>query len=143
MYIYQQRTGELYDIPLSMSVGSFAKVQDILDNGGTLLGTGYSGHSEGKNNPELENEKMVGPIPRGWYKIGEPQYIMPIPPGPHGPYTLSLSPEGHSAFKRSGFLIHGDNVNHTASCGCIVLSHDLRLKIGEGTSRYLMVANLP
>jgi hypothetical protein len=46
-------------------------------------------------------------------------------------------------FGRSGFLIHGDNaeMNHTASDGCIILSHDIREQIDESEDRVLIVTS--
>jgi hypothetical protein len=142
MYIYLQKSGELFDIPLSMAVGSLASKKDIVDNGGVLLGTGYSGSGEGRNNPALESKKMKGPIPAGWYSIDNPECIPPEPAGPHGVYVMRLTPDGHRAHGRDGFMIHGDNAHHTASCGCIVLLPNLRHMIGEGKSKTLMVADL-
>ena len=37
-----------------------------------LVGVGYSGRDEGKNNPLMQCKKDVGPIPRGWWTIEEP-----------------------------------------------------------------------
>ena len=101
---YLQSTGEL-----------------LLD--GKHVGKGYSGKGEGLNNPAKEDVENLGPIPRGEWSIG-----------PHfkhetkGPVVMRLTPIGHKAHDRSGFLIHGDNdkMNHTASNGCIILPAELR-----------------
>ncbi len=46
MWTYCQKTGEL------------------LQNG-VLVATGYSGQGNGRNNPDLQEDHDVGPIPRG------------------------------------------------------------------------------
>ena len=38
---------------------------------GKDLGTGYSGHGEGVNNPAKEDVKNVGPIPAGNWTVGK------------------------------------------------------------------------
>lgn len=94
----------------------------------TLLGvlsTGiYSGHGDGLNNPDMEQDRGIGPIPRGVWTIGTWE------DDPHlGPCVARLAPAGSTeAFGRSGFFIHGDNarMNHSASDGCIIVPHDLR-----------------
>lgn len=142
MYIYLQKSGEIYEIPICLELGSLKNKTEILANRGRLMGTGYSGHGDGMNNPDAEKKPLVGPIPKGWYRIGEPECVPPEPAGSHGPYIIPLQPDGHYAFGRSGFLIHGDNATHAASCGCIVLNRPLREEIGSGVSRYLLVMNL-
>ena len=95
---------------------------------GQLRGYGYSGFGEGHNNPALEGVANVGPIPRGRYR-------MTLLDGDHGALkapVIRLTPEGHSACGRDGFLIHGDNWNHTASQGCAVtFLHSLRVQIAD------------
>ena len=88
---------------------------------GTFEGTGYSGHAEGRNNPELEWKPNIGPIPRGRYKIGKPYFHPRL-----GPLTFNLEPMGHSACNRTDFRIHGNNAANDASQGCIVLGRSLR-----------------
>ena len=92
---------------------------------GVLQGCGYSGHGEGKLNPELDWEPSVGPIPRGLWRAVR----LIVPMTPHGPYVLVLAPaEGTETHGRDGFLCHGDSVEHPgeASLGCIILSRALR-----------------
>lgn len=85
-----------------------------LPNGDTL--TGYSGHDAGRNNPDMETVPTIGPCPRGLYTIGAPHT------SPHtGPYTMNLDPVGHDACGRTALRIHGDNVAHDASEGCIII----------------------
>lgn len=97
-------------------------------------GFGYSGHSEGRNNPAMESEHMVGPIPRGRYKIG-PAFDHPQ----KGPICFRLTPDGHDALGRSGFMIHGDNITHDASEGCIILGRLVRQAIRDDHETVLEV----
>lgn len=90
----------------------------------TLIGIGYSGHAEGLDDPDMEAVVAIGPIPRGEWKID--RWLEKH--GTKGPIVARLSPVGHNAHGRSGFLIHGDNssLNHTASHGCIISSRAIR-----------------
>jgi hypothetical protein len=86
--------------------------------------TGYSGAGSGRNNHDMEAVVNVGPIPVGLYAIGQPQN------SPHlGPVVMALTPIGHKAHNRTGFMIHGDNRTHTASHGCIILGRATRQAI--------------
>jgi hypothetical protein len=95
-----------------------------LSKSGKSLYQGYSGHEEGKNNPQMEDVHDKGPLPTGKYSIGRP-----IDTATHGPYVLPLTPDPNNImFGRSGFLIHGDSVHNpgTASLGCIILPRPAR-----------------
>lgn len=101
-------------------------------------GSGYSGHGEGKNNPRRQTVHDVGPIPCGFWEICGPPYIS----ADHGPFVLRLSPlPGTQTFGRSGFLIHGDSRENPgeASMGCIILPHEVRVKIWQSGERRLEV----
>src|SRR5437870_7779771 len=71
---------------------------------GAVVGTGYSGHGTGLNNPEKEKEPNVGPIPVGEWTISEA-----FKHNSKGPLVMRLTPVGHIAHGRTEFLIHGDN----------------------------------
>lgn len=104
--IYNQKTGELFN------------------NKGLLLGTGYSGHGIGKNNPDYESVKNVGPIPKGLYKLGKP-----FDSDHTGPYSIPLIPDpSNKMFGRSSFLMHGDDKEHPgeASLGCTIFPRFIR-----------------
>ena len=93
----------------------------------TTLGTCYSGHGAGVNNPAMENVPMVGPIPVGVYTIGKP-FTHPT----CGPEAMRLTPNpGTNDFGRGGFLMDGDNseLNHTASEGCIIAAKVIRNQV--------------
>jgi hypothetical protein len=103
---------------------------------GTLLAAGYSGRvPDGKNDPDKQCVVNVGPIPRGWYTIGEPLSTKTKP------YYMPLEPnQGTDTCGRSAFQIHGDNTTHTASTGCIVVSpRALREEIWTSGDRLLRV----
>lgn len=94
-------------------------------SGSALVGMGYSGLGPGKNNSAMECVPDIGPIPRGnWSIVGKP-----FNDPDHGPYCLRLEPQpGTSTCGRSGFLIHGDSIEHpgSASKGCIIQSRGIR-----------------
>jgi hypothetical protein len=53
---------------------------------------------------------------------------------------MDLAPAvGTDTFGRSAFLIHGDNLTHTASHGCIILRREVRVQINQSTDRELIV----
>ena len=105
--------------------------------GDTVVGTGYSGNEEGKNNPAFERTPNVGPIPRGQYEIGPP-----FDTETHGPFVMKLTASGPTyTYGRSGFLIHGDSVYApgTASEGCIILARAVRERIASSQDNLLTV----
>jgi hypothetical protein len=112
---------------------------DLFHNG-QFVGTGYSGkgrtREQGRNNGQLEHQRGIGPIPRGRWRIGRSENH------PHtGPISIRLSPVGHEAHGRSGFLIHGNNAADDASTGCIIMARSIRLEIiGSGDKDLEVVA---
>lgn len=106
-----------------------------LTHDGEFIGTGYSGHGEGRNNPYDISIADTGPIPLGVWDIG-PSYTDAI----RGPIVMRLAPESDTeTFGRSGFLIHGDNATHTASTGCIILGPAIRREIDQSQDKNLRV----
>ena len=108
---------------------------------GKLLGKGYSGAPEGKNDYEKEHIKNVGPIPIGLWTI-DGHYES----GTLGPNVIVLNPHRHEAHGRTAFRIHGDSKKNPgdASQGCIVLPPDIRQLIIDGftlerSNTFLMV----
>ncbi len=102
---------------------------------GTLAGTGYSGHGEGKNNPALQHVGRVGPLPVGYYTIGETTNTK-------GPLTVILEPDPHNfMFGRSTFRMHGDSSQHPgeASEGCIIQGHGVRAEFAADKGNKLAV----
>lgn len=98
--------------------------------------SGYSGTGAGRNAPDAQAIRNVGPIPRGAYTIGPPQDT-----ATHGPHVMRLTPLPETeTFGRDGFLIHGDNARHDASQGCIILDRVTRDVIsGSGDTRLNVV----
>jgi hypothetical protein len=106
---------------------TFSQSSGILTHDGKHVATGYSGHDDGKNNPDKQAVADVGPCPQGRYSIGPPRDSDHV-----GPYAMPLTPmPGTNTFGRSSFMIHGDSIVHpgTASHGCIILLRDARQQI--------------
>lgn len=125
MWTYVQRSGHLL-------------------HNGELVGSGYSGFEQGKNDPAWQDVIGVGPIPSGYYTIGRPTCVEV--PGPHGPFVLPLTPDPKNEMHgRAGFLIHGDAILHagSASHGCIILQRTIRNTIaGSGDASLAVVPDL-
>lgn len=116
-WIYRQRSGAL------------------IEPNGTVIAHGYSGFGEGKNNPEMQYVKSVGPVPVGSYKIGPPYNSPKV-----GPYALILdSLPGTDTRGRGDFRIHGDNATNTASHGCLIFPRNIREAIWKSKDRTLTV----
>ena len=118
MFIYSQESGSLWD------------------ENGDIVSNGYSGYGRGKNSPDHDHIKSIGPIPRGkWVMTGvyDSQKI--------GPLAIKLEPSGHDAHGRTYFRIHGDSSKHPgeASKGCIVLPRVIRQFIINGGDLVLLV----
>jgi type VI secretion system (T6SS) effector TldE1-like protein len=137
MFEYSQKTGEFRMLaPTSMNLGS------------DLLACGYAGRDveennctiRGRNNPAAESIHHVGPLPKGLYTICAAKRH------PHlGPVSLALIPAGENVmYGRGDFWIHGDNAEHDASHGCIILNLACRKQIDafvlRGENRLQVVA---
>lgn len=119
MWIYEQKSGWL------------------ISPEGKKIAQGYSGAGEGRNNPDMQMVKDVGPIPCGLYTIHAP-----VDTVTHGPYVMRLEPASvNEMFDRAGFLLHGDSVVNpgTASLGCPVLPRYARERVGESSDKVLEV----
>jgi hypothetical protein len=80
---------------------------------------GYAGRGPGKNNPQAQGLRNLGPLPRGRYLVRPPHYHPRL-----GPMAFRLVPQpSNEMCGRSGFLIHGDSRRNPgqASRGCIIL----------------------
>lgn len=116
MYFYSQSTGRL---------------QHGINNTLTIIGTGYAGgncgkNPEGRNNPAMQGVRMIGPLPRGVYTIGQPIEHTKL-----GPCAVPLTPDpSNDMMGRSAFFIHADTITPgDASEGCIVLGPSIRQRI--------------
>ncbi|WP_429322786.1 tlde1 domain-containing protein [Paraburkholderia sp. GAS448] len=120
------------DVPWIYSQGS-----GQLKRNGVVVAIGYSGGGEGKNNPRIEQQRDVGPIPHGVYHIGRPRNS-----SRHGPHSMTLTPvPGTQTWGRSGFLIHADSIEHPgeASEGCIIFPLRIRQLISSSRETTLVV----
>ena len=109
----------------------------LISDSGEVVGIGYSGLGNGRNNPQAEAIHQVGPIPCGLYTVQPPRDTQT-----HGPFVLPLTPDpSNEMFGRDGFLMHGDSVRApgTASLGCIIQSRDVREKVWQSGDRQLKV----
>jgi hypothetical protein len=114
----------------TISSGEFA-------HDGQVLGHGYSGDPAHKNDPAYEPLRDEGPIPEGRYCIGAAEDT-----ATHGPHVMELwALPGVQLYGRSGFLIHGDSMEHpgAASHGCIVLCRTIRDYISDSGDHSLQV----
>jgi hypothetical protein len=123
MWVYQQDTGKMY---------SHYQV---------LVATGYAGGNEGNNpeginNPDMQNVKAIGPLPKGAYTFGEPILKSNL-----GPFAIPLIPdENNKMFGRDGFFCHGDTTpSGNASKGCIIMPRAIREAMWASPERQLMV----
>lgn len=108
-WVYYQSTGELFYTG-SPATSPFA--------------VGFSGAGSCKNDPNSQCVEDLGPIPRGWYTIGEPSTAHGWKPED---LYITLTPDADNDMcnsARDGFLIHGDNILHPGwgSEGCIVIN---------------------
>jgi len=103
-------------MPIHIYIISSGKFITVIDEKTFTVFSGYSGKGNAKNDVTRIAEKGVGPIPPGAYNL--------VSFGPHGklgPGCIGIVPNGHDALGRSGFFIHGDNADHDASHGCIII----------------------
>ena len=115
---------------------TYTQKTGVLTHDGRVIGYGYSGIDAGLNNPAMEDDHGVGPIPRGNWKIGS------VYSSDHlGPMVMNLDTVGHDAHGRSLFRMHGDNSlgNHTASHGCIIMARPIRQLVASTGDTTLVV----
>ena len=122
---------------------TYAQKTGELQKDGKPVATGYSGIGTGKNNPEMQKVRNVGPIPEGDWKIVGP----PVNTAEHGPFVLKLEPATETqTFGRGGFLVHGDSRESPgcASHGCVILPRAVREQVWNSGDRDLeVVAEMP
>lgn len=125
MWVYQQASGEL------------------TNPDGAFVAAGYAGgncgkNPEGRNNPDMQSVKDVGPLPCGKYFIGEPKDHPKL-----GPLAIPLTPDpSNEMFGRNAFYMHGDLIDGpagSASDGCIVLPRNVREYIWTSADHELIV----
>ena len=109
----------------------------LAHDGEVVTTGGWAGHDAGYNNPSMEMDHNIGPIPRGDWLIGDAVDSQHL-----GPVALPLVPQdGTETFGRGGFFIHGASVLHPdeSSHGCIILPRPVRMQIAASTDRILQV----
>lgn len=106
-------------------------------NDGQETVIGYSGNGPDKNNFGSIAIHDHGPIPPGMWYVGTA-----FDDAKHGPCVMRLTPASETeTFGRSGFLIHGDSIEHPgeASNGCIILPRQTRERINQSLDKSLLV----
>ena len=130
-------------IEINSQAWTYAQKTGELQQDGKQVANGYSGAGEGKNNPDMQSVRNVGPIPQGDWTITGPPANTPE----HGPYVLRLTPKDQTeTFGRSGFLMHGDSKSApgAASHGCIIMPRTVREQVWNSGDRDLqVVAEIP
>ncbi len=120
MWIYGQATGAL--------VAGSARIL-------VAEATGYAGNGPCRNEPSAQAIKNHGPIPRGLYTLDSVADSLHT-----GPFTITLTPDKRNVMHgRAAFRIHGDDQEHDASDGCIILPRGVREKIWNSGDRVLLV----
>lgn len=117
MWIYKQIIGQFWSLP------------DVF--------IGYSGQPPYVNEPTAQQLVGRGPLPRGFYTIGEAFTHPDL-----GPMAMRLTPDPcNRMYGRSDFLIHGDNPRHVgfSSNGCIVMPREAREAVNASTDKELEV----
>lgn len=103
----------------------------LYDDQNMLRGRGYAGRDAGKNNPEMENVKGIGPLPHGTYTGTQLFEKHPTV----GAYAILLTPDAETRARiltygrnPDSFFMHGDSQEHPglASHGCIVQQRPIR-----------------
>lgn len=116
---------------------TYEQITGRLFHNNELVGTGYSGHDPHKNDPDAQYVKGIGPIPVGKYFIG------PMHDSPNvGPDMMSLDAmAGTDTHGRGDFKMHGDSIKTpgTASHGCIIMAHPIRLQVAKSGDTSLEV----
>jgi hypothetical protein len=113
----------------------------LLDPDMAVAGSGYSGQPPHVNDTAAVDLKNEGPLPPGWYTMGQPVE------GTHlGPLSLPLEPDAENEMHgRGGFYCHGDSIDHPgyASDGCIILPRSVRDVLAASSDRRLRVVLQP
>lgn len=111
-YIFQVRAGRI-----------------IYPDGAVFAPGVWSGHGTGRNNPDMQDVRNVGPLPVGLYRFG------PMVNGGHlGPDVMALTRvDGGETFGRGDFYVHGAAIADPAmsSDGCIIVDRSHRERMNQ------------
>ena len=109
------------------------------DGSAELLGTGWAGndsrakvnldHVQGRNNPDMQAVRFIGPLPRWCYTVGAPIHHPEL-----GVLAFPLTPDPDTNGEMCGrgdFFIHGAGGDdpENSSEGCIIMPHDVRVHL--------------
>ena len=109
----------------------------LFDSTGKLIGQGYAGNGQWKNDPDSQDVKDHGPLCRGWYTM---THVIDSPKT--GPFSIVLVPDpNNEMFGRGDFLCHGDNMNDpgNGSDGCMVQEREVREQMWNGSDHRILV----
>lgn len=111
----------------------------MLDDQGVQIALGWAGNHEGKDNPDMQQVRCIGPLPQGTYKV-EPW----IEQHPHlGPCVAPLTQAAGETYGRGDFFIHGPSVASEKygqeSKGCIVIPRPMRMAVMEAAPDFVEV----
>jgi hypothetical protein len=114
----------------------------LSDPSGRFMCVGYAGgncgnNPEGVDNPDMQDVKSIGPLPRGYYTFG-----VPVEGSHLGPFAIPLIPDSENEMHdRGGFFLHGDKIGayQSASEGCIIMPRDIRNKCSASADHRLQV----
>lgn len=110
---------------------------------GEFMETAYSGHGLGLSNPAMQAAKGLGPLPCGFYTLGD------LEDHPHlGKDVMKLIPYlSNDMHGRDQLFWHGDEVAHPglhlASDGCLISSRLGRLRAANSSDHILKVIPRP
>lgn len=110
---------------------------ELIDPDGIMIEVGYSGAPGYVNRPIGERVEDHGVIPTGNYTM-----MAAIDHATCGPCSIPLTPDADNAMHgRDGFYMHGDTdeMNQTASSGCIIMSRPTRDMVNASPMRTLCV----
>ncbi|OXJ06775.1 tlde1 domain-containing protein [Burkholderia sp. AU6039] len=113
------------------------KTGRLTHDGDPVIEQGYSGRAAGKNNPDMQDQIGLGPIPTGSYSVSAP-----FEHSHAGACTMRLTPDGDTdTHRRTGFLIHADDPAHPRpiSDGCIVVDRRVCKRIWSSLDQQLNV----
>jgi len=128
-YIYVKNNPIIFTDPTGM-ICFYNQQSGRMDCTGPGSGQGHSGRGPGYNNPEYNNVRDMGPLPKGCYIVGAPYDA----PGTTGPISRRLDPFTpdfpYSDRDAGSFRMHGGGED--SSSGCMIMPPSTRRAIPTG-----------